>query len=137
MFGRRVGLRDGVYSIDPDGSRLRQVFTRRWGAFHQLDWSPDGSRIAFGSRNNVFTMRPDGRCLRRLTGPKEPRGQGSGAPAWSPDGKRIAFIRDNDVYVMRANGRAERRVVDAPAQTLDPTRGWAVLGSPTWQPLSR
>jgi Tol biopolymer transport system component len=135
MFGGRVGLRDGVYSIDPDGSRLRQLFSRRWGGFQQLDWSPDASRIAFSSRNNVFTVRPDGRRVRRLTGPREPRGQGSTAPAWSPDGERIAFVRDGDLFIMRANGRGERRVVDAPGETLDPRRAWAVLGSPTWQPL--
>lgn len=137
VFGRRIGLRDGIYSIDPDGSRLRQMFSRRWGALQQLDWAPDGSRIAFSSRNNVFTMRADGRRLRRLTGPREPRGQGSTAPAWSPDGKHIAFIRDGDLHVMRADGRGSRRVVDAPGQSLDPTRGWAVLGSPSWQPLRR
>ena len=136
-MGHRIGVRDGLYSIEPDGSKLRRVLTRRWGGVQQLDWSPDGRTIAFHARDNIFTVGADGRDMKRLTGPKETRGQGSTDPAWSPDGRQIAFVRDGDLYVMRANGRGVRRVVDAPAQSLDPTRPWAVLSSPSWQPRPR
>ncbi|MBI1280467.1 MAG: DUF5050 domain-containing protein [Anaerolineaceae bacterium] len=48
-------------------------------------WSPDGTRLAFGSRyRGVFVMNVDGSDLRRL-GP-------GGAPMWSPDGGKIAFL---------------------------------------------
>ena len=137
MMGDRIGVRDGLYSIEPDGSKLRRVFTRRWGGVQQPDWSPDGRTIAFHARDNIFTVGADGRDLKRLTEPKETLGQGSTDPAWSPDGRQIAFIRDGDLYVMRASGRGVRRVVDAPAQSLDPTRPWAVLSAPSWQPLPR
>ena len=86
-MGDRIGVRDGLYSIEPDGSNLRRVFTRRWGGVQQPDWSPDGRTIAFHARDNIFTVGADGRDLKRLTGPKETRGQGSTDPAWSPDGR--------------------------------------------------
>jgi len=127
-----VGLRDGTYTIRPDGSRLRRLFGRYWGTGQQPDWSPDGRRIAFVARQHIFTMSADGRRLRRLTD-----NYGDSDPAWSPNGRYIAFIRDHDLYVMRANGRGERRVVDGPDQGLDHPRPWAEVSAPTWQPLPR
>jgi Tol biopolymer transport system component len=138
VFRNPVGIKDGIYTIRPDGSRLRLLIAQRWAPFRHVDWSPDGSRIAFDNGNRIFTLGADGRGLRALTSRKMPRGSSSGAPAWSPDGRQIAFIRDHDLYVMRANGRGVRRLVDAPAQEIDdPDRRWAELGAPTWQPLPR
>jgi Tol biopolymer transport system component len=133
-----VGLKDGLYTIRPDGTRRRRLFGRFWGTGAQPDWSPDGSRIAFHARKHIFTMEASGGRLARLTSGKDPRGEGSSDPAWSPDGESIAFIRDDDIYVMRANGRGVRRLVDAADQDLDhPERAWAELSGPTWQPLPR
>jgi Tol biopolymer transport system component len=137
QYRRPVPPADGLYTIRPDGSRLRRLFGRYWGTGQQPDWSPDGRRIAFRARNHIFTLRADGRGLRRLTAPKEnPPGQGSSDPTWSPDGRYIAFIRDYDLYVMRANGRGLRRLIDAPdPDPADRTKGWSQLGSPAWRPL--
>jgi Tol biopolymer transport system component len=126
-------LRRGLYTVRPDRSHLERVF-------HEAadpDWSPNGRRIAFGFRGEVFTIRSDGRQLRRLTSGAQRRIR-SGAPVWSPNGRYIAFLRDEDLYVMRSRGGGLRRVVDAPG--LDPSRPerpWVTLGAPTWQPLPR
>jgi TolB protein len=130
--GRSVGLKDGTYTIRPDGSRLRRAFRRYWGTGQQPDWSPDGSTIAFVARQHIFTMRANGRRLRRLTD-----NFGDSDPAWSPNGKQIAFIRDHDLYVMRANGRGQRRVVDGLDQDPDHPGPWTEVSAPTWQPLPR
>jgi len=52
---------------------------------------PDGERVVFRSNRDgnreIYTMRLDGRDLRRLTtDPAE-----DGEPVWSPDGRRILF----------------------------------------------
>jgi len=56
------------------------------------DWSPDGSLIAFQRSGNpyaVYTVKPDGSDLQRLTQPDE---DGSGM-SFLPDGKRIVYTR--------------------------------------------
>jgi Tol biopolymer transport system component len=129
---------DGLYTVRPDGSRQRRVFKRYWGTGVQPDWSPDGRSLAFGARGHIFTMRGNGRRLRRLTDLDTATGYGNSDPTWSPDGRYIAFIRDHDLYVMRADGHGLRRIVDARAE--DPDRPYAEftqLSSPTWQALPR
>src|SRR6187551_121747 len=73
-------------------------------------WSPDGSKIAYGSStgasaSEIYAMNADGSGQTNLT--NDPADDSS--PAWSPDGSQIAFSRfdDNvaaDVYVMNADG---------------------------------
>lgn len=84
--------------------------------------------IAFiaGPGSDVFTVRPDGHLLKRVTG-----GRGvDGDPAWSPDGRSIAFDRTSpdgtvtSVYVVTAAGGRPRLLV----------RG---ARSPSWSPSGR
>jgi Tol biopolymer transport system component len=132
QLGRPADLKDGLYTIRPDGTRLRRLFGRYWGPGEQPDWSPSASRIAFQARNHIFTLRADGRGLRRLTA-EQARNLNS-APAWSPDGRFIVFLRDHDLYVMRSDGHQLRRVVNAADHG---ERVWEELSPPTWQPLPR
>ena len=99
-----------------DGTNVREL---RASGF-QPAWSPDGSRIAFtdSEPNDVFTIRPDGSGLRKLT-----RSKGRDlVPVWSPDGTQIAysgqrhcavrFLRScpMQIFVMNADGFNKRRV---------------------------
>ena len=79
-------------------------------------WSPDGARLAFVTRGEVWVADADGTHRALLV----PRGAD---PAWAPDGRRLAFSRDGYVWTVRADGLDERRLA----------RG----GHPAWSPLGR
>jgi Tol biopolymer transport system component len=145
--------RIAFYRVDENG--FTQVWTANpdLSAAHQLtagdafsgwpSWAPDASRIAFDSNssdpdptdsdfvNDVFTMRPDGTDVRKVT---DSVGF-SGDAAYSPDGRLIAFDSDRDVvnrtpefpaatpdlsvYVIAADGTGMRRVTTPPAGASD------------------
>lgn len=96
-----------------DGSRLRQITDFGLPNSHDdgfESWSPDGSRILFGSAGGtLFTIHPDGTQLaavpiRAAGGQTQAR-----APGWSPDGTRIVcrlFLSSArpHIYTLRADG---------------------------------
>ena len=66
--------------------------------------SPDGSKVAFSYKGDIFTVPyQGGEAVRLTSGPSY-----ESSPVWSPDGSRIAFASDRnggrDVYVMSADG---------------------------------
>ena len=136
--------------------RVRQVWTANpdLTAEHQLThgdansgwpvWAPDASRIAFDSDrsdpdptdeefvNDVFTMRPDGTDVRKLT---DSVGF-SGDPAYSPDGSLVAFDAnrgtsaasrmarpppDLNIFVIGSDGTGMRRVTTPPRAAPTPS----------------
>ena len=107
-------LDTATFIVDADGANLRQLTANELSG-HQGAWAPDGTQIAFtssvpwlgvdahGKRENfnedsdVYTIRPDGSDLRRLTNfaPKRkdrgvPVQQGGHVTGWTHDG-RIVF----------------------------------------------
>jgi Tol biopolymer transport system component len=78
--------------------------------------------ILFERNGNLFTAKPDGTAVRRIT-----TGGGYSGGQWSPDGTKIAYSRSGDIYVMSATGAAKRRVT-----THASTELW-----PTWSPDGR
>ena len=57
-------------------------------------------------RNELFSSRPDGSGVRRLT-----FGHENDGPRWSPQGGRILFFRDSQVWVMGASGQHKHRIL--------------------------
>jgi Tol biopolymer transport system component len=117
-FDRGVGDEHAVFVMNADGSDARQVTP--WAlAGAQPDWSPDGRELVFYSNYqgpasvsaNLYTIRPDGTGLTRLTHAHDGSTQYLSA-SFSPDGKWIAFgrtpgagsARNADVYVMHSDG---------------------------------
>jgi Tol biopolymer transport system component len=88
--------------------------------FREVQWSPEGSLIAFVSNDgvgvgmHVDVVHPDGSSLRRL---------GDGLTLtnvqWSPDGSFIAFVSHDDVgmhlNVVHPDGSSLRRVLVGPS----------------------
>jgi Tol biopolymer transport system component len=93
--GEWVALASGppqedIFVVRSDGRGLRQL--TRDSAYDRVPkWAPDGSRIAFHSNREglqqIWTVKPDGSELRRLTGYPD---EGLRSAVWSPDGSRIA-----------------------------------------------
>lgn len=74
-------------------------------------WSPDGRRLVFvglvGGVTDLYTVRPDGTELRRLTADTPVEGR----PVWSTRGQ-IAFERETGIWSVRSDGtglRPDRR----------------------------
>lgn len=106
--------RAAIFAIGTNGKGLRQVTPWKLDANDPV-WSPDGSLIAFNSPaeqsrdQNIYTIRPDGTGLTKLTAHAED-GQATFHPSWSPDGSQILFSHSPstdgwaDFFVMNRDG---------------------------------
>jgi Tol biopolymer transport system component/predicted Ser/Thr protein kinase len=128
--GQRVGA-----TIEEGGGQIwlydlhRDTLTRMTfeGTYNLIGtWTPDGTRIAFGSNKegspNVFWQRADGSGgLERLT-----TSQYSQNPtSWSPDGQTLTFIQINpktgfDIWVLRMDERKVQPFLQTPATESAP-----------------
>lgn len=123
----RMATHLGGFSWSPDGTRLAYTRADASGLFiapasrraaprhvataaaapsllgRDVQWSPDGSLIAFATGGGVFVVRPDGRSLHRVVA-------GGYQIAWSPDSKMLALVAGLDVLVVRAGGGGLRRI---------------------------
>ncbi|HEX6702087.1 MAG TPA: hypothetical protein VF101_15270 [Gaiellaceae bacterium] len=76
-------------------------------------FKPANGRIAFIADGGIYTIRSDGRAMRKVAG-GGPRGRlGFVALAWSPDGRQLAAIEVENLYVMDGDGRNRRIVLHA------------------------
>ena len=135
---------DGLYTMRPDGSRLRRRYFRRLPRPRTTarlvagwieDRLPRRNARGRGQRRDLHRQseRPRAATADAL---RPASGGGVGAPKWSPDGRFITFIDNYDLYVMRSNGRGLRRIVDTPRR--DPTATtWSTIEGAAWLPRTR
>ncbi|HYY08080.1 MAG TPA: hypothetical protein VFA25_05700, partial [Actinomycetota bacterium] len=124
-----------IYSIDPDGTALRQLTHLTDQVAEDPVWSPDGDRIAYvevedggGGRSDIWTMNADGSDAARLT-----EGSGSNwSPTWSPDGTMIAYTHSapgqaDQIWVMASDGSNRHAFTRCGSECLGDS-------SPAWSP---
>jgi len=104
---------DQVWVMNADGSQPQRL---TGGTGHNLfpAWIPDGRRIIFtamrgdDTRTHIYTMKPDGSDLRRLSD------QEAFFASSSPDGARVAFTiwraPESAVFVMMSDGTHVQRL---------------------------
>ncbi len=72
--------------------------------------SPDGSRIAFTYKGDIFTVASAGGEAKQITS----NSSYDGMPVWTPDGKRIVFMStregSDDIFITSANGGTPKRL---------------------------
>ncbi len=80
----------------------------RW--MQDVKISPDGKKIAFSYKGDIYTVPTAGGSATRLTTGNSYEAN----PIWSPDGQKIAYSSDRnggkDIYIISANGGASTRL---------------------------
>lgn len=127
--GVNTGGSSDICVMDADGRGLVRL-TNDPVSDGEPAWSLDGGQIAFRRAGDIYTIRPDGTGVTRLT-----TDAAASDPAWSPDGTQIVFtsMRDRggntEIYLMNADGTQARNLTqdlatedDHPAWSPDGTR---------------
>jgi len=84
--------------------------------------SPDGSRVAFAWKGDIYVKQVGEEAQIQIT--KEPA---TDWPAWSPDGSQIACVRNGQVLLVSPLGGGERTVAESAGRVAWTADGSALL----------
>ncbi|MDE0300991.1 MAG: hypothetical protein OXN17_20345 [Candidatus Poribacteria bacterium] len=110
-----------IYIMDSDGGRRFEL-----AEGYQPAWLPDGEKIGFHYRNDVWVINANGTNRVNIT--KGINSHSKQCPSWSPNGRKIAYVehdgQDWDIYVMDSDGTDPRNI------SRDKRQNW----KPSWSP---
>jgi dipeptidyl aminopeptidase/acylaminoacyl peptidase len=88
---------NGVYTVNVDCLEKDELclgepilLFHRTTRIDEIEWSPDGKKVAYGTQGNIIIADPDG--TNEIHIPQLELGSNSIHPHWSPDGKMLAYI---------------------------------------------
>jgi Tol biopolymer transport system component len=150
------GFRADLFSVEPDGSRPRQLTNFGFFTFSEFsDHAPDGGTLAFQRfdftgdeeepqpATQVWLTDADGRNARRLTAFEETEAyEGAFDPAFSPDGRTLAIDAVDDgvpgIFLIPASTRHGKLVTEADARRVTSAPADAAFDSePQFSPDGR
>ncbi len=112
-----------------DRHTVRAEYVKVSDKIQEFDISPEGKRVAFSARGEIFTVPAKEGNTRDLTNSS---GSKEMYPRWSPDGKWIAYVSDRtgeeELYLTSQDGKEEIRLT---------TDGHCHRYEPAWSPDSR
>jgi dipeptidyl aminopeptidase/acylaminoacyl peptidase len=120
-------------SLDSDEKPAQLIHGR--GEDGELQWSPDGARLAFASERGNHSFIGVYDAASKTVHYLDPDVDRDESPSWSPDGKQLAFVRiatdrDPDRFGARRSGPPwSIRVADASGASAG-TQVWKALDGP-------
>ncbi|MGA2135204.1 MAG: S41 family peptidase [Bryobacteraceae bacterium] len=113
--------------VPDDGINRRPSYVSAANLIEQVQISPQGERVLFAARGDIFSAPVEKGPTRNLT---HSPGAHDKWPAWSPDGTRVAFLSDatgeEELYVVAQDG-------SSPAERVT-SGGHAFRYQPEWSP---
>ncbi len=118
-FAARWDGPNAVYTIPAEGGEATKVYDKKPAC--GVDWSPDGTMLAYETEVHICKIQPDGQKNRQLTF----FGGVQRFPRWSPDGKHIVFCQGVsekgpwELYIISSDGGTPARPPDG-ASDMNP-----------------
>lgn len=107
-----TSVRNGQVLLTPVEGGPTVSFASAPGEKSELNWSPDGKKLAYVSQGAIWVVAAGSKEAKKLTegkaGPGDPRGATDHFPRWNPNGKWILFESgrhgQNEIYVVSEDG---------------------------------
>jgi Tol biopolymer transport system component len=144
-FVGSVNGQDQVFTVNPNGTRLRQVTQGGLtDASAGLSWSPDGRSLLFiqfegGGGNQILKTRADGTGATDISPPCAGAIPGQwngncadGDPVYSPNGTRIAFVKAVGPPVTADQAGSAFAIFTMNANGGDPTQLTQTADTTSW-----